>query len=146
MGDNSLTLSFWIFMTGYNLFSLIRASAVVKRQSTVALLVLRSVSHASVSSAKISRLGMCPFKHCRLRTLNSISAILSQLPCLGVYSEVPVGLRYCGLWLVRRFHTGRPVYGCLNCLQPKHSVQHPGNADAPTRLHTWPNPFWCDVG
>src|SRR3954463_16274762 len=37
------------FTTGYNFFSLIRASAVVNRQFTVALAVLRRTSQAAVS-------------------------------------------------------------------------------------------------
>src|SRR3954471_24474187 len=40
--------------------------------------------HARTSCRNISASWMRRSKHCRLNTLNSISAILSQLPCLGV--------------------------------------------------------------
>src|SRR5919202_1103903 len=62
-----------------------RASAVVKRQLTVTLLLLRSSSHAATSALNVSWSAMRRSRHCRLRMLSSISAIFSQLPCLGVW-------------------------------------------------------------
>jgi hypothetical protein len=71
-------------MVGYSFFSLIRASAVVKRHSTVAFALLRSETQASVSIANLSWSGIRWSKHWLLSTDNSISAMFSQLPCLGV--------------------------------------------------------------
>ena len=64
--------------------SLMRASAVVKRQSTVVAAVLRRSSQAATSAASVCRSAMRWSKHWRPSTLSSISAMLSQLPCLGV--------------------------------------------------------------
>jgi hypothetical protein len=69
---------------GYNLFNLIRASSVVNRQSTGAEFSFLRFSQAATSSVKISLSSIRRSRHCRLKTLNSISAIFNQLPCLGV--------------------------------------------------------------
>src|SRR3982751_4550399 len=71
-------------IVGYNLRSLIRASAVVKRQSAATPAPFRSRSHAVTwrSSA-----GLSPTRSGRPRAsaLNSISAMFSHEPCLGVW-------------------------------------------------------------
>lgn len=69
---------------GYSFLSLIRASFVVNCQSTVALIALRCSSQERISWMSVSSSGIRRSRHCRNRTLNSISAMLSQLPCFGV--------------------------------------------------------------
>ena len=69
---------------GYRCFSRMRASSVVKRQSTVAVLPLRSACQAVTSACSRSASAIRRLVHWRLSTLNSHSAMLSQLPCLGV--------------------------------------------------------------
>src|ERR1700719_4025653 len=69
---------------GYSLFSFTRASAVVNCQSALACLLFRSASQAATSSVSIALSGMRRSRHCVDSTLSSISAMLSQLPCLGV--------------------------------------------------------------
>ena len=61
-----------------------RASAVVNRHCTRLTPALRSAAHASTSAVRTSSSGMRPLVHWRLSTLSSLSAMLSQLPCLGV--------------------------------------------------------------
>ena len=61
-----------------------RASTVVKRQSTRIPARLRCVCHAPASCLKTLWSGMRRSRHCRFITPISISAIFSQLPCLGV--------------------------------------------------------------
>ena len=69
---------------GYRDLSLMRASPVVKRQSTlIASRFLRSC-HAPVSCSRTSWLGIRRSRHWRASTPSSISAIFSQLPCFGV--------------------------------------------------------------
>jgi len=63
---------------------LMRASLVVKRHCTVDAVALRPVYHAPTSRRIVGRSGMLRLRHCRVRAFNSISAMLSQLPCLGV--------------------------------------------------------------
>ena len=46
--------------------------------------LIASLFHALVSWRNVSLSGILLSRHCPLRALNSISAILSQLPCLGV--------------------------------------------------------------
>jgi len=53
-------------------------------QTTVALALLRSSCAALISRLSVASSGIRRFRHWRLKTLNSISAMLSQLPCLGV--------------------------------------------------------------
>src|SRR3989442_13277841 len=69
---------------GYRRFSLMRASAVVKRQSTVIAAVLRSVSHAAASCSTSAWLGIRRSRHWRSKTDNTISALVNPLPWLGV--------------------------------------------------------------
>ena len=64
--------------------SLIRASSVVKRQLTGAPRLLRSTCQAQTSVRICSMEGMRRFKHWLFKALSSISAMFSQLPCLGV--------------------------------------------------------------
>ena len=66
------------------LLSLMRAAAVVKRQSAVAYLVFRRLNQAATSCFKVCGLAMRLLRHCAHRTANSDSAMSSQLPCLGV--------------------------------------------------------------
>jgi len=72
------------YIDGYNRLSLMRASGVVKRQSTLVAIALRASSHAAASCARVAMSLMRRSKHCRSSTLSSISAMLSQLPCAGV--------------------------------------------------------------
>ena len=60
-----------------------RASAVVKRQSTRIVSRLRCCCHAPVSRRRTPWSGMRRFRHWRASTPSSISAMFSQLPCLG---------------------------------------------------------------
>lgn len=69
---------------GYGLFSFILASAVVNCQLTCVCLVLLDWFQASVFRHIVSSSGIFSDKHCLLSALSSISAMLSQFPCLGV--------------------------------------------------------------
>src|SRR5450432_374130 len=71
-------------IAGYSLFSLTRASAVVKCQSALACLLLRLLSHAATSPVRDCLSEMRRSRHCLDRTLSSDSAMSSQLPCFGV--------------------------------------------------------------
>ena len=61
-----------------------RASAVVKRQSTFMVSWLRWSCHVLNSLRSASWSGIRRARNCRANTPNSISAMFSQLPCLGV--------------------------------------------------------------
>ena len=63
---------------------MVRASWVLKRQLMVAWAVLRSVTRAWTSRPRASSSGSRYLRQERDSTLNSISAIFNQLPCLGV--------------------------------------------------------------
>ena len=63
---------------------MVRASRVLNRQLMVALAALRSLTRASTSRRRASSPESRCFSQERDRTLNSISAIFNQLPCLGV--------------------------------------------------------------
>ena len=70
---------------GYRRWSFVLASWAVKRQLMIAWASLRSCSRARTSRQRLSSSGCrCPRQR-REMTLNSISAIFSQLPCLGVW-------------------------------------------------------------
>ena len=69
---------------GYKRLSLIRASSGVNRQFTLAPAPLRAPTQAATSACNVAWSAMRRARHCRLNTLNSISAMFSQLPCLGV--------------------------------------------------------------
>src|SRR5208337_3406682 len=73
-----------VHIAGYNLFSLTRASAVVKCQSPLACFLLRLFSHAATSSVRVCLSEMRRSRHWLDKTLSSDSAMSSQLPCLGV--------------------------------------------------------------
>src|ERR671937_457188 len=62
-----------------------RASAVVNRHFTSTPRSFRSSSQATTSRRNSSISPMRRSRHCRVSTLNSISATFSQLPCLGVW-------------------------------------------------------------
>ena len=64
-----------------------RASAVVKRHSTGLLVRLRCSIQALTSLRSVSMSAIRRAKHCRASTLNSHSAMFSQLPCFGVYTN-----------------------------------------------------------
>jgi len=74
----------YISNDGYNFFSRIRASSVLNRQFTLAFAAFRSASQAAISRVNSSALSIRRSRHCRLRMPSSISAMSSQLPCLGV--------------------------------------------------------------
>jgi hypothetical protein len=61
-----------------------RASSVVKRQSTLAPNRLRSLHHACVSRPSVSASGNRRLRHCRTKTESSISTMFNQEPCTGV--------------------------------------------------------------
>ena len=63
---------------------MVRASRVLNRQLMVALAALRSVTRAPTSLLRVSSPESRCFRQERDRTLNSISAMFNQLPCLGV--------------------------------------------------------------
>ncbi len=69
---------------GYRCRSLMRASSVVNCQCTGVPKALRSRTQASISARSSAALAMRRSRHCAARAANSISARLSQLPCLGV--------------------------------------------------------------
>src|ERR1017187_9428311 len=54
-------------------------------QFILQFLLFLFVCQASASSVIFFMVDICLFKHWPFNTCNSISAILSQLPCLGVY-------------------------------------------------------------
>ena len=61
-----------------------RAFSVVNRHRTLASVRLRSASHAATSLVTNSLLSIRRSRHCPASTLSSVSAMFSQLPCLGV--------------------------------------------------------------
>jgi YD repeat-containing protein len=65
-------------------FSLTRASAVLNCQLALAWCLLRWSCHALTSWARICLSAMRRSRHCDASTPSSDSAVLSQLPCLGV--------------------------------------------------------------
>lgn len=69
---------------GYNELNFTLASVVRNCQLTLAASVLRSTSHTTNSSRRFVILSILRDKHCLVITLSSISAMSSQLPCLGV--------------------------------------------------------------
>lgn len=82
-GDIVQTLvDYFILICGYSLLSFTLASAVVSCHSTSFCLTFLSVSQCFVSTRRVSRSPILRFRHCRVNALSSISAILSQLPCL----------------------------------------------------------------
>src|SRR6202022_3332190 len=70
--------------TGYSFSSLMRAFSVVKRHRTLASSRLRSASPGDPPLTTSSLLSIRRSKHCPESTLSSVSAMFSQLPCLGV--------------------------------------------------------------
>ena len=73
-----------ISIVGYRRRSFVRAFSVVNCQLIVELRLLRWACQWATFEANSSRLSMRSFKHWPANTLSSISAMLSQLPCLGV--------------------------------------------------------------
>lgn len=69
---------------GYRCLSLMEASSAVKRQVIVTSARLRRAVQAATFCSAISKEGKRCDRHCRSNTESSISAILSQLACLGV--------------------------------------------------------------
>ena len=61
------------------------ASLAVKRQLVAAAAALRSETLAFTALYRLSSSGSRPRRQARASTLNSISAIFYQLPCLGVW-------------------------------------------------------------
>ena len=62
-----------------------RASAVVNCQSTWRWSALVGCCQAVSSALRVSRSAIRRSRHCRVRAESSISAMLSQDPCLGVW-------------------------------------------------------------
>jgi diketogulonate reductase-like aldo/keto reductase len=73
-----------VTIVGYSRLSLMRALSVVKRQSIRACAWSRWHSHAATARINSSSVPMRRFRHCPVSTLNSISAMFSHEPCLGV--------------------------------------------------------------
>ena len=71
---------FKVNLDGYICWSLLRASWVENRQSMMAAASLRSRSSAAISCLSNASSPTRRFRHCLLKTLNSISAMFSQLP------------------------------------------------------------------
>ena len=71
-------------LVGYIYWSLRRASWVVNRQSMTDFAALRSRSSAATSRRSSASSLIRRFRHPLLKTLNSISAMFNQLPCVGV--------------------------------------------------------------
>jgi hypothetical protein len=69
----------------------VRASLVVKCQLTCRWSALVAVCQAVSSVLRVSRSLMRRFRHWRVRADSSISAMLSQDPCLGVVYLQPLG-------------------------------------------------------
>ena len=69
---------------GYTLFSLTRASAIVKRQLMVILALLRRVSQTPTSLRTTFVASRRRSRHWRSRMESSVSAMFSQLPWTGV--------------------------------------------------------------
>ena len=69
---------------GYRRRSLVRASAVVNCQSMVEMAAFRRAAQALTAAPIAVWVGSRWRRHCRASTLNSSSAMFSQLPCLGV--------------------------------------------------------------
>ena len=63
---------------------MVRASCVLNRQLMVAWAAFRSVTRAWTSLRRASYPGSRCLRQERDSTLNSISAMFNQLPCLGV--------------------------------------------------------------
>ena len=77
-------VDFFFSSEGYNRLSLTRASAVVKRQLTVASSSLRRCCQAWTSRSSSSCVPMRRERHWRASAESSISAIFNQLPWTGV--------------------------------------------------------------
>ena len=77
----------YLLIDGYSLFSLILASLFVNCQLMVEFLLFRCSCQSATSFFISSMVEICLFKHCLFKTCNSISAILSQLPCFGVNTK-----------------------------------------------------------
>src|SRR5262249_26392053 len=69
---------------GYRCLSLIDASSAVKRQLIVTCCRLRRAVQAATCRVAVSREANRCDKHCRSSAESSISAMFSQLACLGV--------------------------------------------------------------
>lgn len=85
--SNELLLLCYLLIDGYSLFSLILASLFVNCQLMVEFLLFRCSCQSATSFFISSMVEICLFKHCLFKTCNSISAILSQLPCFGVNTK-----------------------------------------------------------
>ena len=72
---------------GYSRDSFIRASSFVNCQLTLAFLLFLNCCHARTSFLTTSISSILLFRHCPVSTFNSISAMFSQLPCFGVYTN-----------------------------------------------------------
>jgi hypothetical protein len=62
-----------------------RASSVLKRHSILTPAASRRSCQVAASLWRVSKSGTRLSRHWRLRTLNSISAMFSHEPCLGVW-------------------------------------------------------------
>ena len=115
---------------GYSLCSLTRASSVVNCQWALASRSFRSRFHAWTFVIRVAFAAIRPPRHCRLRGRSSSSAMLNQLPCLGVewLAHVSAMLVASGgskasysdawVWVLRLAITKRSVSACGECCSP----------------------------
>ena len=73
-----------VYKFGYSRLNLIRASEVVNCQLIFLALLFRFFSHAAMWLCMAVMSGMRRSRHWPFKTLSSISAMFSQLPCFGV--------------------------------------------------------------
>ena len=120
-----------------------RASAVVKRQSTFMVSWLRWACHVLVSLCSASWSGIRRARHCRANTPSSISAMFSQLPCLGSVVNFPAAQRCAGPRQVQTPHTMRLGGGCSSCPSPGRYGPCPGSPHPPVSVLPAPSQPWC---
>src|SRR5215203_2746082 len=82
--DGGVLIHCYSCSEGYSRLSLIRASSVSKRHSILAPFSWRRSCQAATSASSVWKSGTRRSRHWRLSTLNSISAMFSHEPCLGV--------------------------------------------------------------
>jgi hypothetical protein len=88
-----------------------RASSVVNRQLTPRPARLRAACHAATSRSRVARSARRRFRHCPASMASSISAMFSQLPCLGCSAALACR---SAAWPrpARTPHTATPGCGC----------------------------------
>ena len=85
--EECILVSCQLSRVGYSLDNFIRAFSAVNCQLTLAFLLFLTACHAKTSFLTTSISSILLFRHCPVSTFNSISAMFSQLPCFGVYTN-----------------------------------------------------------